>query len=472
MDKEQYKPEETLIFAWNKLIHIVKIHDDTNELVYNAAVDFIKSVKRFSSSADSVTVEAARGRFYLQDQKLLHRNETITIIQSLMSFFDSIGVTGFSFSVLLDKSHINEVITFTRILNQAVKKAVPVDSIAESIESNELNWVKIIYTREEKKEYDSDQIKERAKKVYSYAYNSVYDVTQKIAAGKRSGIRKSIRIVQDMADMIINEDPLLLGLSTIKDYDNYTYNHSVNVAILSMYLGEKIGLSKKSLIRLGICGLFHDLGKVDIDLGIINKPGKLTDLEYSTVQEHSLNSVRQILKLQTFRKFKAQIILPPFEHHLKYDLSGYPKVNWNNPISLFGRILAICDVYDALSSARSYRPVGISQDRALGIMLESSGRDFDPILLKWFINMVGIFPVGTLLEFSDGAMGLVIRSNAEGDPSRPIVVLLVPDNMGGYKKGKEVDLSVQDPVTGQYLRTIVQSYNPSQKGIRTADFLL
>lgn len=471
-DTRQYSPEESLVVAWNKLLHIVRIHDDTNELVHVAAVDFVRSIRRFSTSSESVSVEGARGRFYIQDKKLLHRNETVTIIQSLLGFLESIGVTGFRFSVLLDKRHLAEAVVFTRILNQAVKRTEPLDWITAMIESKGLSWVQVISTQEEKVEDDVEESKKRARRVYSSAYNSVSDVTQKIAAGKRAGIRKSVRVVQDMADMVTAEDPLLLGLSAIKDYDNYTYTHSVNVAILSMCLGERIGLSKKSLIRLGLCGLFHDLGKVDIALDIINKPGRLTESEVVTVQQHSLNSVRQILKLQTFRKLKAQIILPPFEHHLKYDLSGYPKVNWSNPVSLFGRIIAIADVYDALSSVRSYRPVAVSQDRALGIMLEGSGRDFDPLLLKWFINMVGIYPVGTLLEFSDGQMGLVVEGRSEGDSSRPRVVLLASDNTGGYKRRYEMELSRKNPATGEYLLTVSQSYNPAEKGIRVADFLL
>ena len=105
---------------------------------------------------------------------------------------------------------------------------------------------------------------------------------------------------------------------------------------------------------------------------------------------------------------------------MKYDLSGYPSVKWSRPISLFGRIIAICDVYDALTAPRVYRPVAISPDRALGIMMENSGKDFDPTLLKWFVNMVGVYPVGTLLKIDTGEIALVAKGNSQGRCPPPL----------------------------------------------------
>ena len=264
----------------------------------------------------------------------------------------------------------------------------------------------------------------------------------------------------------------LLGLSTIRNYDDYTYTHSVNVGILAMSLGSQIGLSRNILEILGICGLFHDLGKTEIPLEIINKKGKLTAEEFEDIKKHSLNSARLILKLRASRDFKSQILLGPFEHHLKYDLSGYPQTHRKKPMSLYGRIIAIADVYDALTSPRIYRDAAISPDRALAIMLAGSGKDFDPILLKIFINMVGVYPVGTLLKLDSDELALVIEgSNAQG-PLRPRVVLLEPDGACGYKRGPIVDLSEIDSGLGSFRRQIVGSFHPSMYGIQAAQYLM
>lgn len=123
------------------------------------------------------------------------------------------------------------------------------------------------------------------------------------------------------------------------------------------------------------------------------------------IQKHSLNSVRHIAKLRVPRELKSEIMLAPFEHHLKYDLSGYARSWRSELVSLFGRILTIVDVFDAITSARIYRTNAIRLDEALRRMNGSAGKDFDPILLKAFINMIGIYPVGTLVELNTGEIG-------------------------------------------------------------------
>jgi HD-GYP domain-containing protein (c-di-GMP phosphodiesterase class II) len=258
----------------------------------------------------------------------------------------------------------------------------------------------------------------------------------------------------------------------MRDYDDYTYTHSVNVAILSLCLGKRIGLSRISLSHLAICGLVHDLGKLDIPKKVLNKPGKLTDEEFKVIQMHPIKSVNQIIKLRAPTDLKAKILLPPFEHHLKYDLSGYPRVHNKKSVSLFGRIITIADVFDALTSPRIYRPAAVSPDRALDIMLKGSGKDFDPILLKVFINMLGVYPVGTLLRLDSGEFGIVVNRPRNGQPGRPVIVLLMSDDNGKFKKGNSVDLSEKDPKKDSFKRNILKSLHPATFGIQPADFIL
>jgi hypothetical protein len=164
------------------------------------------------------------------------------------------------------------------------------------------------------------------------------------------------------------------------------------------------------------------------------------------------------------------MLLPPFEHHLKYDLTGYPDLGWKQPLSLCGRILAIADVYDALTSPRVYRKEAMSADRALGLMLQGAGTVFDPILLKVFINLLGVYPIGTLLELDGGELALVSKRSTSDDLSRPWVVLLRSDGNSGYLGGEEIDLAKQDD-DGKYLRKIVVSMNPSTYDIQPAEIL-
>ena len=280
-------------------------------------------------------------------------------------------------------------------------------------------------------------------------------------------------MVHKMIDLVSEDPTILLGLSTIRDYDDYTFTHSINVAILSMCLGYRIGLSKQSLETLTLCAFFHDLGKIEVPKNILNKPGKLTDTEFREMKNHSLYSVRQILFLKTSPQKKAEMLLPPFEHHLKYDLTGYPQTPRSKPLSLFGRIIAIADVYDAITAPRVYRPYAITPDRALSIMQEGAGTDFDPLLLKVFINMLGVYPIGTLLKFENGEIGLVAKYNGTDEEDTELwVQLLHPSADGNFIKGELVNIGSFDKAARSYKMSITESFHPAEYKIQPADYLL
>jgi len=281
-----------------------------------------------------------------------------------------------------------------------------------------------------------------------------------------------MRVVQKTVDLVIDKRSILLKLSTLRDHDDYTYTHSVNVSILAICLGQHIGLSKNTLETLGICGLFHDLGKVDVPLKILNKQGKLNEHEFKVIQKHSLNSVRHIAKIRAPRELKSKIMLAPFEHHLKYDLSGYPRSWRSESLSLFGRILTIVDVFDAITSHRIYRSEAISPDQALSMMSESAGKDFDPILLKAFINMLGVYPVGTLVELNTGEIGLVSENPEQSDGMHPLVTILIPADEQGYTRGETVDLSERETSDGRYKRSVLKTYNPALFGVQPSEFII
>lgn len=184
-----------------------------------------------------------------------------------------------------------------------------------------------------------------ARKTYSHALTSILNMSAKSGIKKKVGIQKSKRVVQGMIEILAKDESILLGMSTIRNYDDYTYTHSVNVAILAMCVGRRLGLSRHLLEQLGLSGLFHDLGKVDVPIELISKTSKLTEDEYEKVKTHSINSVRQIIRLNADHTLKAKLVLPPFEHHLGIDLSGYPQTTRGVPVSLLGRIIAVADHY-------------------------------------------------------------------------------------------------------------------------------
>jgi hypothetical protein len=141
-------------------------------------------------------------------------------------------------------------------------------------------------------------------------------------------------------------------------------------------------------------------------------------------------------------------------------------------VSLFGRILTIVDVFDAITSARIYRSESVSPAQALKRMNEGSGKDFDPILLKAFINMLGVFPVGTMVALDTGEMGIVSENPEKSDGLHPLVTILVPSEDQGYTRGETVDLSERVTLGGKYKRNVMNTYNPALYGVQPTEFIL
>ena len=161
-----------------------------------------------------------------------------------------------------------------------------------------------------------------------------------------------------------------------------------------------------------------------------------------------------------------------FEHHLRYDLTGYPRLTRKKKISLFGRIVTVADFYDALVRPRVYNRFPYVSEKILGIMLQRSGKDFDPAVVKVFINMIGIFPLGTLVLLNTNEMGIVTQIQEDTELiDRPKACLLYYGD-GEYRKGKMVDLRERDEATGDFKRSIVKTLDPNEYNINVAEFLM
>ena len=471
-EKIRFPAEEAFVQELCRLIGIVRIHRDNNRLVIQCADKFIRSIFDLVAEEHHVTLQFARGRVFLQKQKLAYRRDSEGLLKKLSAFFSKRSIGGLRFYTGISDASAKELLTFARVLNEAGKEKSAANWSVRKLAETGIAWVEILPepdSREDDRESESTEVATIARKTYVQVVASVKEVAQKVRAQKRAGIGKTLRMAQNMVDLMMTDESMFKALSTIRIYDDYTFSHSVNVAILSMCLGKHIDLSRNSLERLGLCGLLHDIGKLEVPENILNKPGKLNRDECEEMKKHALNSVRLIVKIKASRDRKARLLLPPFEHHLKYDLTGYPQTHRKKPVSLFGRILTIADVYDAVTSPRVYRPSILSPDRALGMMLKGAGKDFDPILIKVFINMLGVYPIGTLLKLDTEEMALVKEAQEAAD--RPKVMLLLPDGKGGFDRGEMVNLDERDPATGKYLRNIIQSYHPAAFHIQPSEYI-
>jgi HD-GYP domain-containing protein (c-di-GMP phosphodiesterase class II) len=459
----------SLIKALYHIVSSIKIHQDNNQIIQEGVTKFSSILKEMARGSD-LSLHAWRGRFYIQGEKLLYQRETFHIMNEMLEYFSKRGISSLNFNPAFKHASPEDFLAFTRILNESLKHDSPFDWLDQQLGTRFL-WVEV--TKDEEVSPQKADVRRKAKARYTYfqALNTVKEVGVKASKGF-AGVRKARRLAQALVDLINEDNSLLLGMTNISEYDDYTYSHSVNVALLATCLGRYIGLSEIYLEYLTVCGLFHDLGKVEVPKEILLKKGQLNDAEWNEMQKHPLKGVRQILRLHAPHSLRSKIILGPFEHHLNNDLSGYPKTYFMKKLSLMGKILHIADVYEALTADRVYRKRPFTPEEALRIMWKDAGKSFDPLLLKSFINMMGLYPVGSIVKMDSGEMGIVMEYPDERDKSLPIVMLLVDDGTGTLIRGEMVNLAEQSKNNDFTRRKIEASIHHSRLGIKPAQFFL
>ena len=319
----------------------------------------------------------------------------------------------------------------------------------------------------------NEETKAAANRTYSQSVAVTKDVINSVRIGKTPNIRKIKRVVQGIVDHVLNEETSLIGLTTIRDYDEYTFTHSVNVCIFSIALGRRLGMTKIQLYELGLAALMHDIGKSRVPIDLLQKTGELTDEEWKWMAAHPWLGVLvlfQFRRQQEELSYRAMTVCQ--EHHMKIDLTGYPKAIRPRQVSLLSKIVSIADGYDAATSRRVYRTEVITPSAVLEEMRDNPRRGLDQVLVKAFINLLGIYPVGTLVVLD--TFELAVVSAASPNPemlSRPIIKIISDAQGNTISPPLQVDLAVPE-TGGQYARTIIKTADPDRYGITPGDYLI
>ncbi|MDQ7851284.1 MAG: HD domain-containing protein [Armatimonadota bacterium] len=233
-------------------------------------------------------------------------------------------------------------------------------------------------------------------------------------------LRKARLILTSLMDIIARNREALLGVSAIKDYDEDTAHHSVNVSVLSLLVGSQLELDRVGLTTLGLAALLHDIGKVRVPWEILTKASKLTQEELQVVRRHTLYGAQILRELPGLARL-AMVVA--FEHHANYDLSGYPAITAKPAPHLLTRIVQVADFYDAATSARRVYQRAMLPHEAITFILARAGKVFDPVVARIFVQQEGLYPVGSVVELDSGEVGVVIAP-AEREVARPVVSLV------------------------------------------------
>ncbi|MBI2369007.1 MAG: HD-GYP domain-containing protein [Deltaproteobacteria bacterium] len=297
------------------------------------------------------------------------------------------------------------------------------------------------------------------RQVYADALQTVIDAFRDVRLGKIPRADRARRVVQDMADYVLRDRSSMLGLAMLKSYDEYTFNHSVNVCIISLAMGEALKLKGAQLAELGMGALLHDIGKTLVALDLIRKPARLAPQEFEEVKRHPITGAEIVAKMEGVTEPSVQAVL---EHHAQYNLQGYPSLTEVDRPSLFGMIVALGDCYDALTTLRCYQR-RYSPYEAVEIIRGLAGTNFDPDLARIFIDMMGMHPIGSLVRLSSNELAVVARVHPE-DPLRPTVKVIFDREGGRLPEARQIDLREAGVV-------IAGAMDPALKGIDVGAFL-
>ncbi|KPK97574.1 MAG: hypothetical protein AMJ95_08345 [Omnitrophica WOR_2 bacterium SM23_72] len=273
-------------------------------------------------------------------------------------------------------------------------------------------------------------------KAYDNSLGEITDSLEKVLNDEAIDHLAVKLTVTNVLEGLVGRYQEFLNFATVKRYDTRTFCHMINVCILSMFFSSRLGFTKEEVLDIGVAALFHDIGKLYISRKILQKPERLTDEEFSKIKSHVITGVRILLKYVSHLGILPVVI--SFEHHLKYNLSGYPKLTYPLIPHIASQIVCICDVYDALSQRRNYKN-DYPPKMIYEIMMKEKGTTFNPELLQTFFKFMGVWPVGTLVVLNDASIA-VVREINESDIFSPKVEILAPGP--GQKKGW-LDLKIE-----------------------------
>lgn len=294
-----------------------------------------------------------------------------------------------------------------------------------------------------------------ARNAYDNAVHALISVMQEVRLGRIPSGAESEQAVEDISGMLTRNRDAVMALTLIKNFDEYTYTHSVNVCVIALAIADALGLSGPEKTEIGVAGLLHDVGKTQLALDLIRKPGKLTPAEFDEIKKHPEEGFVLLGKMAHIRPDSAYMVR---EHHMRYDRQGYPGLGPEYVVHPQSQIIAVADCYDALTTMRSYQAAKAPLE-ALEIMGKIAGQSIDGNVLTVLKSVMGRYPIGTIVRLNSMEVGIVTAVGPQGQGPWKIAVLV--DSRGTpLARPEEVDLGGPEAGAGRPRRSILGTVDP------------
>lgn len=424
----------------------VQVHDLNNQATRNVIVPLMHLLQGFMEIEGTLRVRAMNEFLYINDVRVAVDAMNFGLVLYLVENMKAKKVEQVNF---MPGVTAQELGTFLKLFFAEVSSDDAFAGLAHRIETAGIEHMELVEWIERDRNLrtstlEKREIRDESNRVFFRAVLFVGEVLKSIEQKRVIQVRKAERLVQQIFDILQVDNSILVGLTNIKNFDEYTFTHSVNVCILSMLMGERLHLQKGEVARLGVAALLHDIGKMHIPRSIINKPDKLSPEEWQLMKYHTMFGVKELSRIKSLREISDALFVS-LQHHIQYNMNGYPQRPGGWDIPLFPRIVTIADYYDAMTTPRVYNRDPLTPDKALRFMVDKSGSVFDPLLVKVFIKAMGIYPNGTVVELDSGGRAVVVGQNH--NPlllHRPIVVML-KDCTSDESEQEQIDLAAKPP---------------------------
>jgi HD-GYP domain-containing protein (c-di-GMP phosphodiesterase class II) len=459
-----------LLTALYGALNALKLYPIENETVQQSLTDLHQLVDEIVKVDGSAEIRVVGDFFFLNETRL---RLDLSNFATFGSFASALTRHGIGAVEIVNGVERGEWAPFLAMLLRPPAGDSPFQGFLERFAQTPVEHMDLRPATEVEEPQDDEEALTAAKRTYAQSVKVAAEVLGDMRIGKAVNVRKVKRAVQGIVDQILSNESSMVTMTTLRDFDEYTFTHCVNVSIFSVIIGQRLGLDRLQLYELGLGALFHDIGKQRMDAEVINKPGGLTDEEWTQLKEHPTEGLLLLFQMHGFADVPYRQMLMAYEHHMKIDLTGYPPNRRDRTPTLFSRIVSVADAFDAGTSVRSYQYEPWPPDAVLQEMRDNPKRGFDPLLVKVLITATGVYPVGTLVILDSHELAVVSQVNPDPDLLHRPKVKVISDPVGlPLTEPKTVDLAESDPATGQPRHQIIKTTDPQKYGIRVSDYLI
>jgi HD-GYP domain-containing protein (c-di-GMP phosphodiesterase class II) len=459
-----------LLVRMSAVIRTARTHDMANQAFQRQVQECLTVIQRGMDEEQEMALAAVADYLYLNGVRIRVQPSLLSLYHSLLAEFERRALGGLRFQQGLS---VAELERFFQLFMAAEDPAIA-ERFDEAVVEASITHIVPVAAADIDKEDVTRQLDDqkapssergRAKKVFWRAVLGTKKILLRANQTGRPDLRHAKRLVQPVVDNIMNHEYSVVGLTALKDHDEYTYAHCVNVSILSVSMGNVLGFPRQALADLGVAALIHDIGKIAIPGEVLRKPAALTSEEWNLMRRHPTEGVKMIVRMPGLSMLALDSMRACFEHHMNFDSTGYPEVSGGWKQATMSRIVALADCFDAMTAHRAYHKRPFSSFEALQYLLGPNRVQFDPAVLWALVRTVGLYPPGSVLFTRSGHIVLALSPNPD-DLRRPYCrVLMTPNGNVVPEDRPELWSPMPDD------QRVIHVLRPEEHPIKTPDYL-